>query len=221
MQLQLSDILAANARKTECWDPYTLLLDEANASGGLWIAASLLNHNCRGNIAVTHGASSEPDGLPDLLVARAAVDIQEGEELCHTYVYPFEPVSERQARLERGYGFSCACERCQLEAPLSERSTELADELDRHVAAFSEARRAAGATNRKVATMKSLREALEGAEREAPEQCPEEWLSQFVWGYHGLAMAAQDLGRDQEAADAYNECVRPACERAPQPPSTS
>eukprot|EP00929_Paragymnodinium_shiwhaense_P085556 TRINITY_DN45971_c0_g1_i2.p1 TRINITY_DN45971_c0_g1~~TRINITY_DN45971_c0_g1_i2.p1 ORF type:complete len:424 (-),score=82.73 TRINITY_DN45971_c0_g1_i2:74-1345(-) len=139
---RLSDILGRNARKTESWDAWTLLVDESKAGGGLWLLASLFNHSCLGNVNITYAYSgfNVADGRPDMLVARAAVRIAKGEELCHTYIYPFETVTERRGRLERSYGFVCGCDRCALEAPRAKMATELADALDACVNAFSGAR---------------------------------------------------------------------------------
>eukprot|EP00434_Breviolum_minutum_P006521 symbB.v1.2.005756.t1/scaffold289.1/size287290/1 len=100
----VASIISSNSRKTEHWNPWTLLLDESESLAGLWLAASLFNHSCLGNVVITYGARKESMTL----------------ELLHTYVYPFDTVLERQSKLQHIYGFRCCCQRCALEAGLKE-----------------------------------------------------------------------------------------------------
>ena len=70
----------------------------------LYSAPSLLNHSCR------------PNTLPlfngrDLLI-KAVRDIDPGEQLFITYTETLQLLSERQTELQKGYNFTCACERC-------------------------------------------------------------------------------------------------------------
>lgn len=55
----VASIVSSNSRKTEHWNPWTLLLDESESRGGLWLAASLFNHSCLGNVVVSYGSSSK------------------------------------------------------------------------------------------------------------------------------------------------------------------
>merc|ERR1712060_273786 len=41
------------------------------------------------------------------------------------------------------------------------------------------------------------------------------WKCQYVWGYHGLAMAAEAAGRFEEAAEAFRMCLRLISAAAP------
>ena len=52
----VGSVVSSNSRKTERWNPLTLLLDESGSLGGLWLAASLFNHSCLGNVVITYGA---------------------------------------------------------------------------------------------------------------------------------------------------------------------
>lgn len=208
------------------WDPWTLLLDERQTLGGLWLAGSLFNHSCLGNV-VTSFCYGE-DGRLSTLVARAATNIAAGEELCHTYIYPLETVDERRAKLRRSYGFECCCPRCELEAPLADVATGLADRLEPQVQRFS-ALRSAG--DRSSATemgkvikeiQKVLAEIRQVAQRELERRGGTDallWRSQFLWGSHCLAMALEHLGlapgRMEEAAEAYRSCVELAALLAP------
>lgn len=97
----VASVVSLNSRKTERWNPWTLLLDESKSLGGLWLAASLFNHSCLGNIVVSYGAGKAcrncaivglarvagPLHCPlwqdhSTLVARAAAPIEKGEARC-------------------------------------------------------------------------------------------------------------------------------------------
>lgn len=51
----IEGIVQRNGRRTEYWSPWSLLLEEARCRAGLWLAASLFNHGCMGNVAITYG----------------------------------------------------------------------------------------------------------------------------------------------------------------------
>ena len=55
----VASIISSNSRKTEHWNPWTLLLDESESLAGLWLAASLFNHSCLGNVVITYGARKD------------------------------------------------------------------------------------------------------------------------------------------------------------------
>jgi SET and MYND domain-containing protein len=75
---------------------------------GCWPAASYFNHSCGPNIEKTRvGRTWE---------FRAGRDIEEGDELCITYLSGEERKLSRGKRmvtLKRNWGFDCACERCE------------------------------------------------------------------------------------------------------------
>ena len=78
--------------------------DLSDMGVALYSAPSLLNHSCR------------PNTLPlfngrDLLI-KAVRDIDPGEQLFITYTETLQLLSERQTELQKGYNFTCACERC-------------------------------------------------------------------------------------------------------------
>ena len=50
LQSAVSAIVASNSRRSEAWNALTLLLDETQALGGLWLVASLFNHSCCANV---------------------------------------------------------------------------------------------------------------------------------------------------------------------------
>ena len=55
----VTSIVASNSRRTETWNSLTLLLDETQALGGLWFAASLFNHSCCANVTLSYGWSKD------------------------------------------------------------------------------------------------------------------------------------------------------------------
>ncbi|CAE8713147.1 unnamed protein product [Polarella glacialis] len=214
----VASVLASNGRKTEWWDPWTLLLDESKAQGGIWLGASLFNHSCLGNVVISY--CPRGDGSLGILVARAASPIAEGEELCHTYVYPFETVDERRGRLQRSYGFCCDCRRCAIEAPFAKAAIGLADNLELGVKSFSELRSRGGHPKAMASVASELRASLvlvDKAQRSIEGEADSQilWRSQFVWGDHALAMASEHAGMFQEATGAYRRCVELIAAAAP------
>jgi hypothetical protein len=74
---------------------------------GCWPSASYFNHSCAPNV------DKERDGRVWLF--RAARDIEEGEQLCITYLSGQERKLGREQRmklLRENWGFECACQRC-------------------------------------------------------------------------------------------------------------
>ncbi|RDL33978.1 SET-containing protein [Venustampulla echinocandica] len=74
-----------------------------NASAGLWILASYINHSCISN--------SEKESMGDLMVLRATRPISANEEITHSY----DASSDYDARtvaLMNTWGFTCTCTLC-------------------------------------------------------------------------------------------------------------
>ncbi|XP_064395293.1 histone-lysine N-methyltransferase SMYD3-like [Halichondria panicea] len=70
----------------------------------VYSAPSLLNHSCRPNtLPLYYGRQ---------LVLKAITDIGPDEQLFITYTDTLQLLSERQRELQKGYNFTCACERC-------------------------------------------------------------------------------------------------------------
>ena len=75
---------------------------------GCWPAASYFNHSCGPNI--------EKNREGRTWYFRAGRDIQQGQELCITYLSGEERKlsrGKRMLRLKKTWGFDCACERCE------------------------------------------------------------------------------------------------------------
>lgn len=78
------------------------LLDQ-HKSAGIWIYASYINHSCLPNI--------ETAFIGDMMIIRAAKDLDAGSELTYSYTGLLGAYDERQSGLE-DYGFQCTCDRC-------------------------------------------------------------------------------------------------------------
>lgn len=78
------------------------LLDQQK-SAGIWINASYINHSCLPNI--------EAAFIGDMIIIRAAKDLDAGSELTYSYTGLLGAYDERQSGL-RDYGFQCTCCRC-------------------------------------------------------------------------------------------------------------
>lgn len=78
------------------------LLDQ-DKSAGIWINASYINHSCLPNI--------ETAFIGDMMIIRAAKDLDAGSELTYSYTGLLGSYEERQSGL-KDYGFQCTCARC-------------------------------------------------------------------------------------------------------------
>lgn len=78
------------------------LLDQ-HKSAGIWINASYINHSCLPNIQTAF--------IGDMMIIRAAKDLDAGSELTYSYTGILGTYDERQSGLEH-YGFQCTCVRC-------------------------------------------------------------------------------------------------------------
>lgn len=78
------------------------LLDQ-HKSAGIWINASYINHSCLPNIQTSF--------IGDMMIIRAAKDLDAGSELTTSYTSLLGTYDERQSGLEH-YGFQCTCNRC-------------------------------------------------------------------------------------------------------------
>lgn len=75
---------------------------------GCWPAASYFNHSCGPNI------EKRREGR--MWEFRTGMDVEEGEELCITYLSGEERKlsrGKRRVTLKRNWGFECACDRCE------------------------------------------------------------------------------------------------------------
>jgi SET and MYND domain-containing protein len=83
---------------------------------GIFPSLSILNHSCMPNAVLMYrGCAVE---------VRALREIEEGDEICHSYVDSALPYSKRQMLLFERYFFSCKCARCLTEGSKEQNGGE-------------------------------------------------------------------------------------------------
>ncbi|XP_064406459.1 histone-lysine N-methyltransferase SMYD3-like [Halichondria panicea] len=99
------DVIHQLFRKLVCNQFSVTAGDEMSPVGvALYTTPSLLNHSCRPNtLALFNGRQ---------ILFKAVRDINPGEQLFISYTDTVQLLSERQTDLQKGYNFTCACERC-------------------------------------------------------------------------------------------------------------
>ncbi|KAI9474198.1 MAG: hypothetical protein EXX96DRAFT_581009 [Benjaminiella poitrasii] len=87
-----------------------------NQNGGMYLVHSHINHNCYPNVSIDH-----PYRQSDYKIAvRAIRDIKAGEQLFESYVNPRWNKETRQTYLDKSYLFTCRCDRCEQDQPLTD-----------------------------------------------------------------------------------------------------
>ena len=76
----------------------------------MYATACKMNHSCHPNVVVLYKQPSIGK-MPLCIHVVALRDIEEGEELCISYIDSSEPVESRREELGN-YGFECQCEKC-------------------------------------------------------------------------------------------------------------
>jgi hypothetical protein len=97
---RIGSIFESNAFNIGDEDPETGVVQ-----AGIFARASRFNHDCRPNVAQTWSERTK------CLTIHSVRHIDEGEELCDSYVPLLQPSSARKDEL-RAYGFECACSVC-------------------------------------------------------------------------------------------------------------
>ncbi|EGX90126.1 TPR domain protein [Cordyceps militaris CM01] len=126
--------------------------DVSNATTGLWVRASYVNHACVANAV--------KDFAGDLMVFRAARHIRAGEEIFHAYDENAD-YDARQAALRKTWGFACTCALCAAEAHDPDEVRAKRRALAREAAEFAQSTDPSGARGIALAKGKRLRRALE------------------------------------------------------------
>ncbi|KAF5710058.1 n-lysine methyltransferase SMYD2 [Fusarium mundagurra] len=85
--------------------------DVSNASTGLWIRASYINHSCIPN--------AKKDCVGDLIIFRSIRRIAAGEEITHSYDESSD-YKARKTNIRRTWNFECHCQLCLVEGAESE-----------------------------------------------------------------------------------------------------
>lgn len=92
---------------------------------GIYPYASFFNHDCLPNACrfdYVDTTSPHDDHSTDIII-RMIHDIPEGREICLSYFPVNENYSSRQKRLMEDYGFTCKCDRCNIEANWSDNDS--------------------------------------------------------------------------------------------------
>lgn len=98
-----------------------------NQNGGMYLVHSHINHNCHPNVSIDYPQRNSQYKL----TVRAIRDIRKGEQLYETYVNPRWNKDTRQTYLDKSYLFTCQCDRCVNDTPLTDelkRGLRLRDE---------------------------------------------------------------------------------------------
>ncbi|GMI44503.1 hypothetical protein TrCOL_g4367 [Triparma columacea] len=111
---------------------------------GVFEHGAILNHSCAPNCVLHYERSPTSCQVQQTIVVIR--EVEEGEELCHSYCELAQPTAERRDHLQHTYGFMCRCPRCldvDLDASLSEiqpdQPLELKEELTTTMALYDEA----------------------------------------------------------------------------------
>lgn len=95
----------------------------------MYATACKMNHSCSPNVVVLYKQQRSNDAqMPLVAYCVALRDIQEGEELCISYIDSSVSYSERQEALAN-YGFQCECVKCLREASAGDQHCELPEEV--------------------------------------------------------------------------------------------
>lgn len=84
---------------------------------GIYPHASFFNHDCLPNACRFDYIDNAPDHHNNTdIIVRVVHDVPQGREICLSYFPVNENYASRQRRLMEDYGFTCRCDRCEVEA---------------------------------------------------------------------------------------------------------
>ncbi|CAJ1938967.1 unnamed protein product [Sphenostylis stenocarpa] len=92
---------------------------------GIYPYASFFNHDCLPNACrFDYVDANPPDGCHNTdFIIRMIHDVPQGREICLSYFPVNENYSSRQKRLIEDYGFTCNCDRCNVESNWSDNDS--------------------------------------------------------------------------------------------------
>lgn len=95
-----------------CINSFNILDDEMNSIGtGIYLAASVMDHNCRPNaLATFDGTTIQIRLLEDYTNKDGEVDIS---KIFISYIDLMDPTDVRRRQLSSQYYFDCNCQRCK------------------------------------------------------------------------------------------------------------
>ncbi|GFP95476.1 histone-lysine n-methyltransferase ashr2 [Phtheirospermum japonicum] len=95
---------------------------------GIYPRASFFNHDCLPNACRFDYVDSVSDFTNTDIFVRVLHDLPAGREICLSYFPVNIKYSERQKRLKEDYGFTCVCDRCNVESNWSDHEDEMGGE---------------------------------------------------------------------------------------------
>jgi hypothetical protein len=125
--------------------------DVSNASTGLWIRASYINHSCIPN--------AKKDFVGDLIIFRAIRRIVTGEEITHSYDESSD-YEARKTNIRRIWNFECRCQLCLVEGAESENIRKGRRQAEEKANYFAKANSPYDASRIMVRRSKMLRQTL-------------------------------------------------------------
>ncbi|XP_061367077.1 histone-lysine N-methyltransferase ASHR2-like [Gastrolobium bilobum] len=92
---------------------------------GIYPYASFFNHDCLPNACrFDYVDTNQPDDSHNTdIIIRMIHDVPQGREICLSYFPVNENYSSRQKRLIEDYGFTCNCDRCNVESNWSDNDS--------------------------------------------------------------------------------------------------
>ncbi|XP_057748418.1 histone-lysine N-methyltransferase ASHR2 [Arachis stenosperma] len=97
---------------------------------GIYPYASFFNHDCLPNACrFDYVDSNPPDGSNNTdIIVRMIHDVPQGREICLSYFPVNENYASRQKRLMEDYGFTCNCDRCNVESNWSDNDDTIEED---------------------------------------------------------------------------------------------
>lgn len=91
---------------------------------GIYPNASFFNHDCLPNACRFDYVDTAADHSNTDIIVRVIHDVPQGREICLSYFPVNENYASRQRRLKEDYGFTCRCDRCEVEANWSDQEDD-------------------------------------------------------------------------------------------------
>ncbi|KAI8359113.1 hypothetical protein EDC96DRAFT_514239 [Choanephora cucurbitarum] len=110
------DLLESLFEKEETFLNFLGKFNINNQNGGMYLVHSHINHNCYPNVSIDYPQKNSQYKI----TVRAIREIRKDEQLFETYVNPRWNKETRQTYLDKSYLFTCKCERCEKDIPLTD-----------------------------------------------------------------------------------------------------
>ncbi|CAD0112990.1 unnamed protein product [Aureobasidium uvarum] len=120
--LDLNGFSYTVGRESQAYGTSATMTKTSPKSTGLWIHIANANHACLANAVRSF--------VGDMIILRAAEDINKGEEITISYQIPAPLLGERQKVLFGSWGFHCNCLLCTSEARFAVEMQTLAEHIE-------------------------------------------------------------------------------------------